>query len=267
MRFAFSVNAAVSQKRISLRPRLLEALRLIGSCGSLADIGCDHGRFSAAALQSGGVKKVIASDISEASLEKAKLLAERCRLSDRIEFRLADGFGGFLPGEVNKAAITGMGGELIASILEKNPDVVNSLEMTVMQPMRGEAELRKYLYTNEFTVLCESVVFDSGRYYQLLSARKGKPSPIPAFWPEDFWQFGPQVLLRRDENLLKLLLFYRSVLTEKLRTAEARGKSPEALKRERANTEKLIEFYELSGGGACESAAERKISPSSLRPQ
>ena len=168
----------VSEKRISLRPRLSAALKLLGECECLADIGCDHGRFSVAALQHGTAKKVIASDISAASLEKAKLLAAHCGCTGQIEFRCTDGFTGFAPCEIDKAVLTGMGGELIVSILKKNIPVVDVLKKIVMQPMRGEAELRKYLYTNGFAVLDEEVIFDSGRYYQVISA----PVVASKFW-------------------------------------------------------------------------------------
>ena len=41
----------------------------------LADIGCDHGKVSAASLIGGKVKRVIACDISEDSLSKASLFS------------------------------------------------------------------------------------------------------------------------------------------------------------------------------------------------
>lgn len=218
---------------------------MLGNCDCLADIGCDHGRFSVAVLQHNAAKSVIASDISAASLEKAKLLTKRCGFAGQIEFRCADGFETFSPGEIDKAVLTGMGGELIVSILEENTPVVDMLEKIVMQPMRGEAELREYLYRNGFTVLDEEVVYDSGRYYQLISAKRGKPSPIPQFWPENFWRFGPTAFIKHDENLLKQMKVYLSTLTKKLEAAEMKGRSPETLIREKADTEKLIKLFDI----------------------
>ena len=237
-----------SKKSISLRPRLSETLKLLGKCGCLADIGCDHGRFSVAVIQHHAAKSVIASDISAASLEKAKLLAIRCGCSGQIEFRCTDGFGGFVPGEIDKAVLTGMGGELIVSILKANTPVVDMLENIVMQPMRGESELREYLYTNGFSVHDEKVVFDSGRYYQIISARRGEPSPIPSFWPENFWRFGPAAFLKHDENLPGLMKVYLSTLNRKLESAEAKGRAPDVLIREKANTEKLIRLFDAGSG-------------------
>lgn len=49
---------------------------LVPECEVFADIGCDHGILSEYIISSGKAKKVLASDISENSLAKAK---ERCK--------------------------------------------------------------------------------------------------------------------------------------------------------------------------------------------
>ena len=75
------VESPSTKRSVSLHPRLEAAAALLGKTSVLADIGCDHGRFSAAMLQRGIAEKVIASDISAPSLKKAEQLANVCGLS------------------------------------------------------------------------------------------------------------------------------------------------------------------------------------------
>ena len=69
---------------VNLTPRMSAALEMLYGYKTVADIGCDHGRLTAALLQNRYCEYVIASDISEPSLEKAKALIDR--LSIRFSF-------------------------------------------------------------------------------------------------------------------------------------------------------------------------------------
>lgn len=225
---------------------------MLGTAETVADIGCDHGKLSLAILKSGLAKRVIASDISEDSLLKARLLAKEAHMDSRLICRCSDGFSAYTQGEVNKATLLGMGGELIASILDKNIDLVRELELIVMQPMRGETELRGYLYNNGFCIKDESIVYDNGRYYQLISAKSGSPEPLPEGWPDGYWQFGPIALEKRDANLEKLMLYYVDIIEKKLerfKKNDSMDNAPAALVREVECTRKLLDLF-LNAGDA-----------------
>lgn len=99
------VESSSTKRSVSLHPRLEAAAALLGKTSVLADIGCDHGRFSAAMLQRGIAEKVIASDISAPSLKKAEQLANVCGLSSKMECRISNGFSAYSAGETDKAVI------------------------------------------------------------------------------------------------------------------------------------------------------------------
>ncbi|MEG2413689.1 MAG: class I SAM-dependent methyltransferase [Clostridia bacterium] len=113
----------------------------------LADIGCDHGKIAIAALQQGKCKRAIASDISEKSLQKAKALAEKCKI-DNIEFLVSDGFAGYENIAVNVAVIAGMGGKEIVNILANEP--------------KGIAKL--ILVANTDVILLRTFLLEKGKY-------------------------------------------------------------------------------------------------------
>lgn len=223
--------------------RLAAVFGLLGEAKLVADVGCDHGYLSAALLSEGRAERVIASDVSAVSCEKAARLAGSLGLSDRMKVVKADGLDS-LAGEEPpyRIAVCGMGGELIAEILERNRHAAESAELIVMQPMRGEAELREYLYRSGFGITDERVILDEGRYYQIIAARYGAESSIPDGFPKDFFRFGWVAAGKRPDELMPLLRHYRSVYASELEKAKARGRVPERLVDELEKTDALIEF-------------------------
>ena len=119
-----------------------------------------------------------------------------------------------------------------------------------MQPMRGEAELREYLFTNGFGIVDERVVTDSGRFYQVVAARYGAPNAIPEGFPKDFFRFGWVMAERGEEELVSLLGHYLEVYTKELKKAECRGRAPERLTEEIRKTRELMRFIERNNDAA-----------------
>ena len=88
--------------QVHLRPRLAVAAAYLSGAGTVADIGCDHGRLAVALLQQGAVRHVIASDLSADSLQKARALAARCNVGENaLSFFVSDGLSHLTPGEAD----------------------------------------------------------------------------------------------------------------------------------------------------------------------
>ena len=165
---------------IRLDARLRCAFDMLKGARSVADIGCDHGKLSAALLLDGGCQRVIAGDISPDCLNKTREIITRYGLQDRAEVRLGSGLTILTPGECDAAAILGMGGELMIELLEASPEVASSLNRLVLQPMSGIEELRQWLYESSYHVIEDRLVAIGHRWYQLLSVHKGD---IPGLSP------------------------------------------------------------------------------------
>lgn len=218
-----------SDKRIRLRPRLQAAADMINGSRLSADIGCDHGRLSVALLQQGRTDRVIASDISAPSLQKATQLASLCGLENRLVTVLSDGMAHLGPSEADAIILCGMGGELIARILEGNLPAAKNARCIVMQPMRGIEELRRFLRENGFRIADERLVPDAGRIYQIIAAKSGEPDPPPPWFPKDEYSIGPMLFEKRDPLLIPLLEGYRDGHLRRLEKARRKGVTPEAL--------------------------------------
>ncbi len=141
------------------------------------DVGCDHAKLSVYLVQSGLCDKVYACDINDGPLEKARLtLSSRSykgkTLDNYIDVIKTDGLCGMEKICAQRIFILGMGGELIANILDNAAflkDEQNKGKIgLVLQAMTSADDLRKYLYVNGFEIRDEELVLDKGRTYSVM---------------------------------------------------------------------------------------------------
>ena len=142
---------------------------------SAIDVGCDHAKLAIYLVQSGICEKVLACDINDGPVEKAKenVFRRKMRnmpLSDYITVKQNDGLMGLEDVNANRVFILGMGGELISDILESCGFVKDKQRKTayILQAMTSEYDLRKYLYANGFDIVKEKLVCDKGRIYSII---------------------------------------------------------------------------------------------------
>lgn len=156
---------------IQLNPRLYTAASLVRDDARLADIGTDHAYLPIALLQQGKVSSAIAADLREGPLTSARNNAIRCGVSERLVLRCCNGLTGIAPEEVDDIVIAGMGGELIASILNASPWVKDSQKRLILQPMSSAEDLRHYLRINSFYIDREIAVEDNNHVYTVMQVR------------------------------------------------------------------------------------------------
>ncbi|MBQ9082518.1 MAG: tRNA (adenine(22)-N(1))-methyltransferase TrmK, partial [Clostridia bacterium] len=155
---------------IQLNPRLHLAASMIRPGTKLADIGTDHGHLPIALLQQNAVASAIGADLREGPLAHARKNAVQYGVADRISLRCCNGLTGIAPEEADDIVIAGMGGELIATILQAAPWVKDPSKRLILQAMSSAEELRRYLYTEGFFIEREEAVTDANRVYTVLQA-------------------------------------------------------------------------------------------------
>ncbi|HOA84444.1 MAG: SAM-dependent methyltransferase [Clostridiales bacterium] len=149
--------------------RLMSAAPFVRG-GVIADIGTDHAYLPVWLLLTGRVQGAVATDIREGPLRTAARTVERYGLSGKISLILADGLAGIEKYHPDDIIIFGMGGELIASIIEKAKWVRDPQIRLILQPMTRRAELREYLLGHGFNVIDEATSEAAGRIYQTICA-------------------------------------------------------------------------------------------------
>ena len=154
---------------MNIGARLKTAADLVRQNSKVVDVGTDHAYLPAYLVLSGRVVSAIACDIGEGPLENAANTLAELDLSDKIELRLCDGLQGVSALEADDVVICGMGGELIASIIDRAPWLKSADKHIIMQPMSAVDDLRVYLADNGFAVEKEVLVKDTGRIYIVIS--------------------------------------------------------------------------------------------------
>ena len=155
----------------SVSARLSAVTELIGKCGTLADVGCDHAYVAIGAVRNGRAEKAYASDIKKGPLENAGREIKKAGLEDRITTVLCNGLEKIPPCEC--VVIAGMGGEMIADIISRAEWVRKNCTL-ILQPMTRADILRSYLYENGFETEKEIFVRDAGKLYCILRVRGGE---------------------------------------------------------------------------------------------
>ncbi|MDO5716580.1 MAG: class I SAM-dependent methyltransferase [Tissierellia bacterium] len=154
--------------------RLETIVSLVRPGDTVADIGCDHGIVGLKLLQEGTIKKLIATDISLPCLDKANLLIKKHGFSEQYEGRVGDGLEPLEIGEVDSAIIAGMGGELMYRILTERPEMTQSIESFILQPMTEPDLIRKFAHQWGYSIVKDILVREGDKFYFVLQLVKAK---------------------------------------------------------------------------------------------
>ncbi len=193
-----------------MTPRLLAIANSVPSGGCVADIGTDHAYIPIYLCLKGQIDSALAMDVRPGPLSRAEENICRYHLGDRIKARLSDGLSALCEGEAGTVVIAGMGGLLIAELLERAPVTAKHY---VLQPMTAVAELRVWLSQNGFAIANESLAQEGEKLYTIMQVQKGKmeiPAPVYA-------HVGEHLLTKKDP-LTPLLI---EKLLHKYKTAHA----------------------------------------------
>ena len=210
----------MNDRRVGVTPRIEAAVDMLQGYKFVADIGCDHGKLTAALLQRGACEHVIATDISEPSLEKGRTLIRHIGKETSTTFRVGDGLSVLNPYECDAIALLGMGGTLMCGILDAGAIPLMGAAYAVFQPMRAQCDIREYLFRHRYQITDDRVIQDHGRFYQIFSAVPGnRLQEWPQGFPEDFFDVGYVSFEKRDRNLAALCTLQLNQHEKRLKTA------------------------------------------------
>ena len=205
-----------------LDARLSTAFDFVRPNASVADIGTDHAYLPAALILQGRAQHAIAADINAGPLAKAAETVKKYNLRERIDLCLTDGLHGLEEKKITDILIFGMGGELIAKILEEAPFVRDPAIRLILQPMTKQADLRRWLSEEGFVILDERLSWAAGKTYQTICAEwHGEPYTMSALELE----LGPCILKKRPDGLTSLVEHKADVLRARIKGQRSAGEA------------------------------------------
>ncbi len=180
----------VDEKHLSARLACVASLVPAGA--RVADIGSDHAYLPAALVLDGKIDFAIAGEVVKGPYENAVHEIKDHQLEGKVIPRLADGLAAIEPADkVDTITIAGMGGSLIASILEKDKNKLTGIKRLVLQPNVGESQLREWLMNNHYQIMTEKIIEEDNHIYEIIVA---EPSVIPFRYSKYELDFGPFLL-------------------------------------------------------------------------
>ncbi len=157
-------------------------------CGArVADIGTDHAYLPVWLCRIGKCPSAIAADINHAPLQRGIDTINHYNMSDKITARLSSGLQNINADEADDIVIAGMGGELIAKIINDCSFAKDSSKHFILQPMTKSEVLIKWLCENGYEILKQDCCTASNKCYTVLLVKYcGKTEEKN----EDFYYMG-----------------------------------------------------------------------------
>lgn len=220
------MNTDFSSQIPNLAPRLEKIASLVPPNRCTADIGTDHAYIPIYLVKKGIAEKAIASDIRRGPLLRAKENTEKYNLSGQIDLRLGGGLSTLSPCDADVIIIAGMGGILIADILEESRAVMDNAKLLILQPMTAILELREYLMSHGFSIESEHLEAEDEKLYNIIVA---KPNGDTHYTKKELY-LGKSL----NETSPHLFPRYKAEVIKKL------SRRAEGLKSSQSNENKLL---------------------------
>lgn len=198
---------------MNLDNRLKRITDFIPSDSYILDVGCDHALLDIYLALNRNNVKLIASDINENPLKIAKENIKKYNLEDEITLEKADGVSK-INDEVDTVVIAGMGTSTINDIINNDLKKLKNVKKIIISSHTSSFELRENMNKKGFKIIDEAVVFDKGKYYEIIVYSNGyeKLSKLDM-------KYGPIISKRKDEitkayfneRYLKLIEIYNKI--------------------------------------------------------
>lgn len=190
-------------EKIELSKRLMKVAELVKPNEMMLDIGSDHAYLPIYLVEEKVVPMAIAGEVVQLPYENAIEQVNLHGLTDKISTRLGSGFDVLAAGEeVGTAVICGMGGALIADIIEKGMQdhKIGTNTRLILQPNNNHSALRKLLKDQQFQIEEEVIVKENRKYNEIIVASHSSEA---VNYSEDDLIFGPVFLAKKPKEFLQ----------------------------------------------------------------
>jgi tRNA (adenine22-N1)-methyltransferase len=195
---------------MQLSKRLQAVADLVSPGNRVADIGCDHAYTSVYLAKNKISPHIIAMDINQGPIDRAKTNILKYGCNNIIETRKSNGLEKLEAGEADTIIIAGMGGALTNQILTKRIEVMKSVRELVLQPQSEIYKVRRMLTEQGFIIINENMLKEDGKYYVMMKAVPiigAEHTESFRLVKEEQFHYGRLLLDQKNPVLLEYLLW------------------------------------------------------------
>lgn len=162
---------------IQLSKRLQQVASFVENGAILADIGSDHAYLPAYLVKKGKIEHAVAGEVVKGPYESALRNVRKEGMSNTITVRLANGLAAIEETDgVDTVTIAGMGGALIATILEEGKAQLKQVERLITQPNIHAEAIRQWAVNNGWYIVAEEILKEDDKVYEIVVLEKGEIS-------------------------------------------------------------------------------------------
>ena len=195
-----------------MKGRLKLVADKVPKCETVCDIGTDHAYVPIYLVLNKICKFAIAADIKPGPVLAAKKNIARYGLENCIEARRGDGLECLEMGEADCIIIAGMGGLTIKEILQRDIEKASSASLLILQPMNSIELVRKWIYSNGFSIIDEELCSEGEKIYNVIVCKwTGQEKQVG----EIHYYIG-ECLVRKNDPLLDRYLKKELIRIEKV---------------------------------------------------
>lgn len=193
--------------KINNRLKTLGNIILSGKSQGIIDVGCDHALLDIYLLENNSNLNLVASDLREGPLIKAKENIDKYSFSNKIKIKCSYGIAE-LEDYIDTVVISGMGTKTIIEILENGKKYLEKINRIVLSSNNDYYELRKYMMNNNYYINKEQIVYSDKKYYIIIDFIKGQKR-----YSEKELYFGPYLLKHKDNIFYE---YYGNIRNKKI---------------------------------------------------
>ncbi len=164
----------------------------------LADVGSDHAYLPLFLVENSTIDFAVAGEVVQGPYQSALKNVAQAGQLEQIQVRLANGLAAIESSDrIDTITIAGMGGRLIADILEADLAKLAGVQRLILQPNNREDELRIWLEAHGFQIVAEEMVTENQKFYEILVVEAGTMELTPLEQ-----RFGPYLLQEKSTDFL-----------------------------------------------------------------
>lgn len=237
---------------MQLSKRLQAVADLVTPGNRVADVGCDHAYTSIYLAMQQISPHIIAMDVNQGPVDRARENITRYGYDDRVEVRKSDGLEKLKENETDTILIAGMGGALTVQILSEYPGLIGKVSELILQPQSEIYKVRQLLKELDFIITKENMVKEDGKFYVMMKAEAGRSlKNTERYLPtgKEHLHYGRLLLEQRHPVLKEFLLWDMGICEEIQRTLNG-ASSENSLHRQEEITERMdlirngLKFFE-----------------------
>ncbi|CRH90420.1 tRNA (adenine(22)-N(1))-methyltransferase [Chlamydia trachomatis] len=158
-----------------LSKRLETVAGFVPEGARLVDVGSDHAYLPLFLVEAGKIAYAVAGEVVRGPFESALSNVQEAGQTPNIQVRLANGLVAVEDqDQITAVTIAGMGGRLIADILEAGQDKLKGVERLILQPNNREEDVRMWLQEHNYQLVAESILEENEKIYEILVAEPGE---------------------------------------------------------------------------------------------